>query len=194
METPNKHFAALRAQARDRRDKATAKIIEEYHASLSQINELERRLCGPADPTRLSVSAAVERVLPVGEPFSVADIIAALEGLDPSRLWRKTSVCRHITWLRNRGLVRRVKRHTVKSGAVYMRTSANEPGIVTEEKTVRALIDEVMTKPMRIAEVCAAVLAAGHKTSMIPGHFRTHVIRRLKEAGFRERDGKWGRN
>jgi hypothetical protein len=44
---------------------------------------------------------------------------------------------------------------------------------------------------MRTAEVVITVLEAGYKTRMVPGQFRTHVIRQLKAAGFREQGNKW---
>jgi hypothetical protein len=36
---------------------------------------------------------------------------------------------------------------------------------------------------MQTAEVVLAVLEAGWETTLIPGHFRTHVISRLRMAG-----------
>jgi|GEM_PF-3186098 len=192
METPNAQFAALRAQARDRRDKEIRHARAEYEVSLSQIAELEQRLLGKIDPRRLATSAAIERVIPRDEPFTSMDVIAALETLDPSRVWPLATIRRHITFMRNRGLVRRVKRHKVDEPATYVRSEGISE-METEEKDLRQLILETVTRPMRTAEVCAALLEAGYQTKQIPGHFRTTVIRRLKQAGFRERGGKWGR-
>jgi hypothetical protein len=193
MENPNSHFAALRAQARDRRDKEISHARAEYEVSLSQISELEQRLLGKIDQRRLATSAAIERVIPRDEPFTVPDIMAALESFDPSRVWPMATVRRHVTALRNKGLVRRVKRHKVNEPATYVRSEGASEREV-EEKDLRQLILETVTSPMRTAEVCAALLEAGYKTKMIPGHFRTTVIRRLKTAGFKEWGGKWGRD
>lgn len=191
MNTPS-HFAALRIQARAQRDKAIAHIREEYEANLRQISELEQRLLGKLGPKRVKVSAAIESVIPREEPFSVTTIMAALESLDPSRVWPLATVRRYITELRTMGLVRRVRKHAVNEPAVYARVGAP----VTfdgEAMSLRQLILEVVTRPMRIAEVCVAVVEAGHKTRMRPGHLRTTVISQLRKLGFRERDGKWGK-
>lgn len=186
----NAHFAALRTSAREQRDKALAHIRAEYQANLHQIAELEQRLLGKIDPRRMKTSAAVERVIPTGEPFTIPELMLALESLDPSRVWPKVTVYRHIAFLRKRRLVRRVQRAKVNEPAVYVR---NESPLKAEaeDKSLRQTIVETVKRPMRIAEVCVALLEGGYKTKMIPGHFRTTVIRQLKAAGFREQGGKW---
>lgn len=192
MNNPNSHFAALRTRAREQRDNAIAHIRAEYQANLLQIAELEQRLLGRIDPRRVKTSAAIERVIPRDEPFTVADLMASLEGLDAGRVWPKASVHRHITKLRHLGLVRRVKRHKVNEPAVYARTD----GAVkteAEDKNLRQVIRETVTHPMRTAEVVVALLEGGYKTKMIPGHFRTTVIRQLRQLGLRERGGKWAK-
>lgn len=85
-----------------------------------------------------------------------------------------------------------MKKHTVYEPAVYARVGA-PVSFDGEAKSLRQLVLEVVTRPIRIAEVCVAIKEAGHKTRMKPGHLRTTVIRQLRLAGFRERDGKWGR-
>ncbi len=190
--TPNSHFSALRSRAREQRDKAIAHIREEYEANLRQISELEQRLLGKVDPKRVKTSAAIESVIPRDEPFTVKDILVSLETLDASRVWPMATVRRHIGALREMGLVRRVKRHKINEPAVYARTDgAVKTG--AEEKSLRQVILEVATRPMRTAEVCVAVVEAGHQSRMHPGHLRTTVIRQLRQLGFRERGGKWGR-
>jgi len=192
MEKPNSHFAALRTQAREQRDKAIAHIRADYQTSLLQIAELEQRLLGKIDPRRVKTSAAIERVIPRDEPFTVADVMAALESLDAGRVWPKASVHRHITKLRHLGLVRRVRRHKVNEPAVYARTDGPVK-VEAEDKNLRQVILETVTRPMRTAEVVVALLEGGYKTSMIPGHFRTTVIRQLRQLGLKEKGGKWSR-
>jgi hypothetical protein len=188
----NAHFAALRTQARQRRDKEIAHARAEYQANLSQIAELEQRLLGRISPKQMKLSAAVEHVIPRDEPFTVPDLMHSLEGLDPSRVWRKTSVHRHVTQLRELGLVRRVKRAKVNEPASYVRCEGpGKPEPAIRDKTLRQVLVETVKRPMFIAEVVMAVQEAGYKTTMIPANLRTHVIRELKSAGFREVGGKW---
>jgi hypothetical protein len=86
--------------------------------------------------------------------------------------------------------VRRVSRHNVNKPAVYIRGDKPEPFT----KTMPKLIAEVVTKPMRTAEVVQAVIESGWQTTMKPEHLRTHVKASLRRAGFREKDGKWARS
>lgn len=183
-------FTALRAKARERRDLEIAKAREDYETSLLRIAELEQRLLGKDDPRRIKLSAAVERVIPRDQPFNVNDIMHSLEALDPSRVWQRTSVARHVTKLRELGLVKRVKRATVDNPAAYVRSN-NQHDDETQQKPLRQVVTEVVIRPMYIAEVVAAVLAAGYKTTMIAGHFRTHCIAQLRAAGFKREGGKW---
>jgi hypothetical protein len=188
---PN-HFAELRAHARKRRDDAIAQIRREYEENLAQIADLEQRLSGRPMPDRLNLSAAIESVIPRGEQFTIPDIMRSLESLDPTRVWCKATVIRHITKLRGLGVVRRLKRHLAGASAVYIWGGDSvEPTL--NDRTLKEVILELVSKPMRTAEVVQAVLDAGWETTMIPAHFRTHVISRLRQAGFREKGGKWVR-
>lgn len=184
-------FSQLRTKARQRRDAEIAAARAEYRANLAQIAELEQRLLGRADPRQLKVSAAVERVIPRDEPFTATDVMHSLEALDPRRVWRLASVCRHITKLRELGLVRRVKKAKVNEPAAYVRCEGPvEPA--GRDKSLRQVIVETVSRPMRIAEVVMAVAEAGYNSTMKAEHLRTHVIRELKSAGFRLGGGKWG--
>jgi hypothetical protein len=117
-------------------------------------------------------------------------VLLALEALDHGRVWRKASVARHITFLREKGLLRRVKRAKVNEPASYIRCEG--PGDnEAPDKTLRQVILETVTRPMRIVEVVLAVQEAGYRTTMNREHFRTHCIRELKAAGFRLDGGKW---
>lgn len=185
-----KEFFSLRAKARERRDREIAKAREDYEASLLRIAELEQRLLGKDDPRRVKLSAAVERVIPRELPFSVNDVMHSLEALDPSRVWKRASAARHIRQLCGLGLVRLVKRATVNDPAQYVRTNGKHE---TEGpyKPLREVISEVVTRPMFIAEVVAAVTAAGYRSTMIAEHFRTHCIAQLRALGFKRDGGKW---
>lgn len=186
----NTEFAALRAKARQQRDKAIAHVRAEYQASLLQIAELEQRLLGKIDARRMQTSAAIERVIPRDQPFTVNDVMASLEALDARRVWPRASVQRHITKLRELGLVRRVQRAKVGEPATYVRAEGPTK-TEAEDKSLRQVILDAVKRPMRTAEVVVAILEAGYKSKMVPGHFRTHVIRQLKAAGYKQVGGRW---
>lgn len=152
-------FSALRAKARQRRDAEIAKAREDYEASLLRIAELEQRLLGKDDPRRIKLSAAVERVIPREREFTVNDVMQSLEALDPSRAWHRTSVARHVTKLREIGLVKRVKRATVNDPAAYVRSNGSQDAGEVRERTLRQVIKDVVTRPMFIAEIVAAAQA-----------------------------------
>lgn len=185
-------FAALRAKARQRRDSELTRVREEYQENLAKIADIEQRLLGRVDPKRMPLSAAVEHVLPLGESFTATSVMRSLEALDATRIWRLASVVRHIRALRERGLVRRLKRANVHAPAEYMRTDGPAKVVpVPRDKTLHDWLREIVTKPMRTAEVLEAVKESGFQTTMIPAHLRTYAKRALKEAGFREVGGKW---
>ncbi|HEX5103335.1 MAG TPA: hypothetical protein VFV87_05970 [Pirellulaceae bacterium] len=187
-------FAALRAQARKRRDNELARVREEYQENLAKIADLEQRLLGRIDPKRMPLTAAVESVLPLGEPFTTTSVMRSLEALDATRVWRMASVMRHIRALRERGLVRRMKRASVHEPAQYIRTDGPAKVVpVPRDRSLRDWLEEIVTKPMRTAEVMQAVKESGFQTTMIAGHLRTYVKRSLREAGYREVAGKWQR-
>ncbi len=182
-------FMALRAKARERRDAEIAKAREDYESSLAKIAELEQRLLGKPDPQQVNMAAAVERVIPRDEPFTTDDVMRSLEALDPSRVWLKRSVARYIRCLREQGLLQRVRKATVKEPAAYIRSDV---ATEAQERSLRQTIVETVKRPMFIAEVLAAVLEAGYRTTMKREHFRTHCIRELRTAGFRESpEGRW---
>ena len=66
------------------------------------------------------MSVCVQMVLPKEEPFTVADIVAGLEGLDPGRIWRRKSVYTYIGKLTAGGLLRRLDRHRGRESSLYV--------------------------------------------------------------------------
>jgi hypothetical protein len=183
-------FMRLRAAARRRRDSEIDKARQDYETSLKRIAELEQRLLGKPDKDQVPMSAAIEQVIPREAEFTIIDVMHALEAKDTSRIWKKVSVGRYITNLREKGLIRRVKRAKANAHAAYVRTNGRqEPD--ARDKTLRQIITEAVTRPMYIAEVCVAVREAGYATTMIPAHFRTHCIHELRAVGFKLQGGKW---
>lgn len=183
----NNEFIQLRIRARERRDNAIAKVRQEYEETLLAIAQLEQQLLGRAIPDQASLSAAVESVIPIGEEFTITDIMRKLEANDPGRVWARPSVSRHITKLRELKLIRRTKRRSVNRPAAYIRDDQDE-----DNRTLQQIVEQVCTKPMRTAEVVHAALEAGWETTMNRQHFRAAVKACLRRAGMKERDGKWG--
>jgi len=121
-------FNELRRHAREKRDKAIQQARDDYAATLTRIAELEQDLLGRDSPQHKTIAACIDSVIPTDRPFTTVDIMAALEALDPRRNWRKRSLDSHIARLRERGLVRRVKRSQNRQPAVYARVGVEIEG------------------------------------------------------------------
>jgi len=185
-------FNALRQRARDKRDKAIAEARREYEAQLVQIAALEQDLLGKVSSRYKKISAAIESVIPRESEFTTGYILAGLEALDPRRTWRKRSIDNHISRLRERGLIKRLKRATVHEPAVYARTEAPVKSAPLDDMTLLEVIGKVLgMRPMTTTEVCVAVLEAGYQTTMAKTALRNHVTRQLSRGGFRCEGGKW---
>jgi hypothetical protein len=103
-------FTELRKLARDRRDRIISKARDEYAESLTRISALEQDLLGRDPSTHRTIASCINRVLPSDRPFTTVDILAGLEALDPGRVWLKRSVDSHICRLRDRGIVKRLRK------------------------------------------------------------------------------------
>jgi hypothetical protein len=183
-------FNRLRGLARARRDKQLAEIRAEYEANLVSIAKLEQDLCGKVSSRYRTISSAIESVIPSDRPFTTEDIMAALEALDPGRVWRKRSLDSHLSRLRERGLVKRLRKATLRERAVYARADFGTEG---ESRPLRAVIAEVLTRPMTLTELTVAVVEAGHKSSTNGRQLRNQVARELREDGFRRDGERWVR-
>lgn len=190
-----KEFNKLREAARDKRDKAIAKARKEYQETLVRIAALEQDLLGRELSTHKLISACVDKVIPSDRPFTTVDIMTALEALDPGRSWRKRSVDNHITRLRERGLLRRLRKSRKGEPAIYARL-----GVVLEERpfeglTLREAMRATLQKqgPLNAIGLTVALLDAGYDTNMTPGAFRLAVRRELQNPknGFRKEGEKW---
>lgn len=181
-------FKNLRALARERRDKAIADIRTDYETVLVQIAKLEQQLSGMVTARQRKVCAAIDSVLPVGKSFTTADIMAALRVIDPQRDWSQRAIDSHISRLRLKGILKRLRRSTVDSRAVYARVDFNaEP----ESKSLREHIAAVLVRPMTMAEIAVAVLEAGCKTTMKGRCLRNTIARELREGGYKRDGERW---
>jgi hypothetical protein len=84
-------FLALRARARDKRDRLIAQARKEYEATLVRIAAIEQDLLGGESSRHKKVSACIESVMPLDRPFTTVDILTSLEALD-SGLQREPAV------------------------------------------------------------------------------------------------------
>jgi hypothetical protein len=184
-------FIALRTRARDKRDKAIAVARREYEAALVSIAALEQDLLGTHPTGRKNISSAIEAVIPRETTFTTVDLMAALEASDSTRNWHKRSVDWTLSRLREKGIVKRLKRASIHEPAVYVRADVNAKAVPLDDMTLLQVIGNVLTKPMTSMEVVVAVLEAGWQTSMSRTNMRNHVVRTLKKNGFKVVAGRW---
>jgi hypothetical protein len=90
-------FTALRARAKERRDQAIRVARLEYEQAMSQIAELENRLLDRGKPKVKLLVDCVRQVMPTTEPFTIQQLMEALEALDPARIWKRVAVGNIIT-------------------------------------------------------------------------------------------------
>jgi len=184
-------FNALRARAKINRDKALADVQRDYELALEKIQALQEELLGATRERNTRLSAAIESVMPREADFTSGDLLAALENLEPGRAWKKRSIDNHIAYLRERGLVRRLKRSKSNEPAVYVRVAEPLRGPQTEDMPLREAIGQALTKPMNTTEVLVAVLESGYQTEMSKSNLRHTIAKLLGRDGYKRDGGKW---
>src|SRR5277367_1052437 len=95
-------FNALRTRAREKRDKLITSARVAYDAALDQIADLEQNLLGLESTSHQKISVSIDQVIPRDRTFTIIEIIAALEALDPKRVWRRGSVDNYLGVLRRK--------------------------------------------------------------------------------------------
>jgi hypothetical protein len=184
-------FIALRARARDKRDKLIAEARKDYEATLVTIASLEQDLLGRESSRHKRISASVESAIPRDRPFTTVDIMTSLEAIDPGRVWRKRSVDSHIARLRERGLVRRMRRAKSTEPAQYVRCGVEVERLPFEGMTLAEVIRAVLTKPMTQTELVVRMVEAGYDSTMTKPALRNAVGVELRKGGFGNEGGKW---
>lgn len=139
-------FVELRKQALEKRNTAIALAKSDYEQRLIQIAKLERELTGNYRRYR-KVTSCVEQVIPVDREFSTQDIMVALEALDNTRTWRKDGVDKHLSKMRQLGLIQRVRKPRNNEPAIYVRA-----GVATKDRPFQ---------DMTLVDVMAHVLKDG---------------------------------
>jgi hypothetical protein len=184
-------FVALRARAREKRDKAIDHARKEYEATLVQIAAIEQDLLGKESSRHKMISTCVDRVIPRGGPFTVTDVMAGLEAMDPGRAWRRRSVDNYISRLRQRGIVRRLSKAHGIEGAQYVLAGLEVEERPFRDMPLRDVIKVVLTKPMTGTELTMAILAAGYHSTQSRHGLRQHVLVELRKGGFTKSGEKW---
>jgi DNA-binding transcriptional ArsR family regulator len=187
-------FNELRKHAREKRDKAIDVARNEYAATLVRISALEQDLLGRESSTHQTIASCINRVLPTDREFTTIDVMTALEALDPRRPWRKRSVDSHISRLRERGLVRRLRKSKGLEPAVYARVGVQVAPMPFGDKTLPEVIGEVLAgRTLTQTELAVAMLDAGYQTTMTPKALRdaVGVVLRRERGQFVQRGGKW---
>jgi len=185
-------FNSLRAKAAAKRDKIIAQVRADYVATLAAIAKLEADFLGKsASASRYRrCTEAVGSVVPQDRPFTVQDVIVALEELEPARNWRKGAVVHAIGRLIDKGVLKRVRRAARCEGAVYARSDLP---MKIETRPIRQVIQDVLTRPMTVLEITVAIEEAGYQSTMTPKALRDYVGRKLRAGGFRRDGERWTR-
>jgi hypothetical protein len=187
-------FNELRRKARERRDKAISEARDAYAATLSRITALEQDILGRDLSSHKTIAACIDSVIPTDRPFTTQDILIALETIDPRRNWRKRSLDSHLSRLRERKIVRRMKRAHGSQLAVYVRCGVEVEPLPFEGLTMKDVVEKVLSErgPMRQTELVQTMLGQGYPTTMTPKALRDAVGVVLRgDRRFREKTGMW---
>ena len=116
----------------------------------------------------------------------------ALESLDGNRTWRPTSIQNHITALRNKGIVNRLKRAHGNTLAVYARMGVEHEEIPFGDKTLKEVVEEVLgDTSLGPIELTVAMLEAGYQTDMEPKALRDAIGLVLRNGDYEIKWGQW---
>lgn len=188
-----KEFQALKEAARVRRDKIIKQANADYEATIKRIAELADDLLG-VEPNRKTTADVVNSVIPSDGTFNTGDIMAALEKTDPGRIWNERAVVNHIARLREKNVIKRVRRARRSERAVYARIGVEYETPPLDDLTLMQVIAQVLSRngPLRIAELAVATLEAGYDTVMSPKSFRHTMVTEMKAHDQFAKDGdKW---
>jgi hypothetical protein len=185
-------FTALRARAKERRDQAIRVARLSYEAAMSAIAELENRLLDRGKPKVKRVCDALREVMPTDKPFTIQELMEALQVLDPSRIWKHTAVSNILTAWRKRGVIYRVRKPKLGGCAIYAAKGVKAPAPKLGDASLVEVMQAVATKPMTPTEIMVAVLEAGYETSMARKTLQSHIGKILRRGRFENcENGKW---
>lgn len=187
-------FTPLRKRALAKRDAAIAQARKEYAETLAAISALEQDLCGKESSRHKKMSVCIERCIPADREFTTLDIMAGLEALDPTRVWRMRSIHSHLSRLRDKGIIRRIKRHRNLEPAVYARNDVAVAPLPFQGMTLTQAIESILVKPMTATAITVALLEGGWETSMARKALLNAVSVKLRSGGFQSEGGRNGKN
>ncbi len=175
-------FTKLRERARQKRDKEIAQVRAQYEYALVQIATLEQDLLGRDSTRHKTISSCIDLVIPRDRTFTTVDVMTALEAMDQGRAWRKRSVDGHIARLRERGLVRRIRKSQNTEPAIYARVGVEVPPRPFQDQTLAQAIQTVIAPGMNATQVSVALLEAGYETTMSAQGLRRAVNVEMRKA------------
>lgn len=183
------HIASLRVVAAEKRDRAIAKAKQDYKETIAKLDAVALALLDAVTSEECRISHRIESLIPRSEAFSVRQIMEGLEQMDPTRRWDGVVVRQHLTYLRRRGIIKRVRRASTKTPAMYVRTQEGIEASPDRDRPLIEILKSVATKPMTTTEFAVAATEAGYQTQQTPARFRNTIATVLGKLGLK-RDGK----
>lgn len=186
-------FTILRQRAREKRDKAIDLIRKQYADTLQKIAVLEQDMTGRLPADHRSMASCIEAVIPTDREFTTRDIMASLEAMDTNRDWSMRGIVSHISTLRERGLVKRLRKSKNTEPAVYVRIGVEVKPEPFQDMTLVEVVAQVLGDgPLTLTELAVRILEQGYVTTMRKPGLRTAIGTVLrKNPQFREQGGKW---
>jgi len=187
-------FNELRKASRDKRDRTIAQARADHAAALAKIADLEISLLDRPPAKLKSAAACIDSILPQDGPFTALDIVARLEAMDLGRAWSRRSIDSHLTVLRRRGAIRRLRRSNNHEPALYVAAGVEVDCGPFEDMTLADAAAVVLaTRPMNATELVVALLEAGYHTTRTRTGLRHALGEGLRrDERFKLRGGKWG--
>lgn len=187
-------FSALRTLARQNRDKAIARAQADYEQRLIVINKLERELTGNVSYRYQKLTACVEQCIPTDREFTIVDLMTALMALDDSRRWSRVGIHKHLATLRQKGLIRRLKKGRRGEPAVFVRTGVAVKERPFEDMSLSEVLAQVLAdRRMNATELTVAVLESGYETKQNRRKLRMTIGNTLRRETdkFKRQGDKW---
>lgn len=187
-------FSTLRALARQNRDKVIERAQADYEQRLIVINKLERELTGGVTYRYQKLTACVEHAIPTDREFTIVDVMTALLALDDSRRWSRGGIHKHLATLRQKGLIRRLKKGRRGESAVFVRTGVAVKARPFEDMSLSEVLAQVLgNRHMNATELTVAVLEAGYESNQNRRKLRMTIGNklRLEAERFKKQGDKW---
>jgi hypothetical protein len=129
------------------------------------------------------MASCINQLTPTDRTFTTVDIMAGLEAMDPGKVWRKRSVDSQIQVLRDKGLVKRIKRSKGTEPAVYARIEVPTEPLPFQDLNLADVVAEVLkAEPLTQTEIVVTMLEAGYETTMGQKALRDAVGLALRRA------------